>query len=247
MQCRVLAVLAASFMFTTHAYAQNQVAHAPDGGAYQRIMSILIPPKPNAPFTATVTTHWTRSNADGSKIVVQNRRAIIRDGAGRILQERRTFVPINGGSESKVFSFDIEDPTMHQRYSCNPYRKSCELSGYDVSAEPVEGNEKTAQTTTVQDLGTSSIGGLEVVGSRETRTIKAGTIGNDRDIAVSKEFWYSSQLGVNLRVKRDDPRFGVQDFEVGDIKLGEPDAKMFEVPAGYRVIDLRKPAHSATQ
>lgn len=58
---------------------------------------------------------------------------------------------------------------------------------------------------------------------------------------MRREFWYSPRLGVNLISKRQDPRFGSQNFEVADISLGEPDAKFFEVPSGFKVLDLRKP------
>jgi hypothetical protein len=92
-----------------------------------------------------------------------------------------------------------------------------------------------------EDLGKQSIGGLETAGTRETTVIPANTIGNNSPLISKREFWYSSQLGVNLISKLQHPLSGTQNFEVSDITLGEPDAKLFEVPSGFKILDLRKP------
>jgi hypothetical protein len=81
---------------------------------------------------------------------------------------------------------------------------------------------------------------------RETTTLPAGSLGNNSPILTKREFWYSPQLGVNLISKLQDPRSGEQNFEVSDIAVGEPDAKLFEVPTGYKVLDLRKAPEIAT-
>src|SRR5215469_11565662 len=70
-----------------------------DGGLREVLISILIPSLPAAPFTATVRTEWIRQLPDGSSITLKNYRAIARDTAGRIFQERRTLVPDDGKSE----------------------------------------------------------------------------------------------------------------------------------------------------
>ena len=97
-----------------------------------------------------------------------------------------------------------------------------------------------------EDLGQQSIGGLEVTGTLETGVIESGTIGNDSPLLVKWEFWYSPQLGVNLIRKRQDPRFGIQNFDLSDIVLGEPDPTLFEIPSGSKVIDLRRATGSSS-
>jgi hypothetical protein len=94
----------------------------------------------------------------------------------------------------------------------------------------------------MEDLGKQSISGVETVGTRETAVIETGAIGNDTPMIVRRELWYSPQLGVNLVSKLSDPRSGIQNFEVSDIVLGEPDPKLFELPSKSKVIDLREPA-----
>lgn len=90
---------------------------------------------------------------------------------------------------------------------------------------------------TREDLGKSFVNGVEAVGTRETRTLNAGAIGNDRLISIVKEIWYSPQLGINVSVKRVDPRHGTQVINVTEISVAEPDPKYFRVPAGYTVVD----------
>lgn len=94
----------------------------------------------------------------------------------------------------------------------------------------------------IEDLGKQSISGIETVGTRETVVIAAGQIGNDSPLEVQREYWYSPQLGVNLVSKLQDPRVGVQNFEVSEIALTEPDAKLFKVSGKMKIIDLREGA-----
>lgn len=87
--------------------------------------------------------------------------------------------------------------------------------------------------------------GVEVTGTQETRVFAAGVIGNDRPISVTKEFWYSPRLGLNMLVKRNDPRVGAQTFTVTEVSLVEPDPKCFQVPAGFKVLDMRSQSKRA--
>ena len=80
----------------------QQTQRPPDGGTREVLISILIPSLPNAPFTAIVNTEWIRQLPDGSSITLKNHRAIARDAAGRIFQERRALVPDDGKSKSGV-------------------------------------------------------------------------------------------------------------------------------------------------
>jgi hypothetical protein len=105
--------------------------------------------------------------------------------------------------------------------------------------QPVGTQEDSFGRLTREDLGKASVNGVDAVGTRETRTLNPGAIGNERVIAIVKEIWYSPQLGINVSVKRVDPRHGTQVVNVTEISQGEPDPKLFRVPAGYSVVDRR--------
>jgi hypothetical protein len=80
---------------------------------------------------------------------------------------------------------------------------------------------------------------LEVQRSREIYTFFSQTIGNTKTILRTVEYWYSPQLGVNLQVKRHDPRDGDQTLWLTNITLSAPDPATFEIPQGYKIIDHR--------
>jgi hypothetical protein len=242
----VLSLLAFFMLGSSLSVAQSpQKCQRPsDGGTREVLISILIPSLSNAPFHATVNTEWIRQLGDGSTITLKNHRAIARDGTGRIFQERRALVPDDGKHDSPVTQIEISDPVSHKLYICVPQEFVCQLEVFS----PPEGPDfeaaqaaKPLGSAGTEDLGKQLIGGLETVGERETLLIETGAIGNDRPLSAQREFWYSPELSVNLISRRQDPRFGTQNFELSDVILGEPDPKLFELPSGSKIIDLRKP------
>ena len=123
------------FVATSLVTAQTQEARRPpDGGAVERIISIFIPSMPNAPFTATVSTEWTRPLADGTTIAWKNHRIIARDTTGRIFQERRWFVAAAKQDEPGLMQIEISDPVSHQLYLCRPGPRICDLRPFFAPA-----------------------------------------------------------------------------------------------------------------
>jgi hypothetical protein len=48
------------------------------------------------------------------------------------------------------------------------------------------------------------------------------------------EFWFSDELQMNVLEQHTDGRGGLQTLAILSIKREEPDAALFEVPAGYK-------------
>lgn len=226
--------------------------HAPDGGTIEHFTSIVIPPKADAPFTATVNTEWIRNLPDGSNITLKNHRSVARDARGRIFEERASFVPDDGKHESVVYQVEISDPATRQRYVCRIAERVCRLQQYfaPAFASPGAVHSPVKQGGAgVENLGTQIVAGLETIGTRETTLIETGAIGNESPILERREFWYSPQLGVNIITKREEARFNSREnFEVTNISLGEPDAKLFELPAGFKILEmpLERPAAASS-
>jgi hypothetical protein len=168
----------------------------------------------------------------------------VRDSTGRIYQERRRLIPKDSQAEPDLERIEISDPSTHKKYFCRPAVHLCRLADYSgpeaASAQPVGVGEDMYGTLTREDLGKTSVNGVDAVGTRETRTLNPGAIGNDRVISIVKEIWYSPQLGINVSVKRVDPRHGTQVINVTDIAQGEPDPRLFVVPPGYTVVNQRE-------
>jgi len=226
--------------------------HAPDGALRGMIASIVVPPIPDAPFSATVETEWTRYLENGRRQVLTNRRLIARDGVGRVFQERRLFVPPGSPIQSQVWRTELAEASTHTVAYCDTRSHVCELRFYGgagagaqtwSSAAPAR---KTTESLVREDLGVRSVNGLELVGTRESQPLGLTATGSDRPLAVVKEFWYSKQLGLNVITRRDDPRSGIGAFTVTDIHLLEPDRGLFTLPANFKVVDLRASAVSRT-
>lgn len=88
-----------------------------------------------------------------------------------------------------------------------------------------------------ESLGQQTIDGLAVTGTRITRTIPAGAIGNDQAIEVVSETWYSPELQMVVMSKHSDPQIGETTYKLTNIQQGQPPHSLFEVPANYTIRD----------
>jgi hypothetical protein len=86
-----------------------------------------------------------------------------------------------------------------------------------------------------ESMGDKAIDGIPVTGTRTTNTIPAGTIGNDKDIVITRETWYSPDLKLVLQTTQTDPRFGETTYSLTSVERSAPDSTMFQIPAGYTV------------
>ncbi len=75
--------------------------------------------------------------------------------------------------------------------------------------------------------------GIAGKGSRVTITIPVGSIGNDRELKVVNERWYSDDFKLLLKTSNSDPRFGTSTYELQNIQQGEPAGSIFQPPADY--------------
>jgi hypothetical protein len=108
-------------------------------------------------------------------------------------------------------------------FSGQPFEFSTMIIGEDTGAMKKEA------------LGEQMMEGVRAQGTRETRTIAAGKIGNERPIEIVSETWYSPDLQMVVQSRHSDPRVGETIYRLTNIVLGEPDASLFQVPAGVTV------------
>ncbi|MFL6350953.1 MAG: hypothetical protein ACJ74Z_03765 [Bryobacteraceae bacterium] len=91
--------------------------------------------------------------------------------------------------------------------------------------------------TSKTDLGAQIIEGVSAHGTRVTRTIPAGQIGNLQPIVITSESWYSPELKVLVLSKSNDPRIGETIYKLTNIQRSEPSASLFQPPDDYTVKD----------
>jgi hypothetical protein len=90
-----------------------------------------------------------------------------------------------------------------------------------------------------EQLGKRTIEGVTAEGTRMTATIDAGAIGNDRAISTVTERWFSPDLQTVMLTRSTDPRSGEEVFKLVNVNRSEPAAYLFQVPAGYQVLDQK--------
>jgi hypothetical protein len=227
--------------------SQQQPVRRPDGGTRGKMESIFIAPKAGAPFSFTLHTEWIRPLGNGGTFTFVNERHIVRDGRGRIYQERWLLVPKGGTAKSFMTTIQITDPEQHTWYNCDTGTKVCDLYRYRLSSSDdfvpftapssVAPNGRSSHEH--QDLGASTYEGEDTHGYRETTTIEPGVVGNDKPMVTTREFWWSPCLAINLMSIVDNPVSGKQVFTVKDLSISEPDPGFFQVPADYKVVDRR--------
>ena len=84
-----------------------------------------------------------------------------------------------------------------------------------------------------ESLGKQTIEGVTATGTRTTRTIPAGEIGNERPLEITSEVWTSPDLQILVLSKRTDPRIGETVYRLTNIQRGDPEPSLFQVPSGF--------------
>ena len=142
----------------------------------------------------------------------------------RQLQEARTYAEIAsaGGGSATVVAPAASPVTV--------------VTGEGNSYSMAFGVGQPKYETRSEDLGTRDFEGVSAAGTRTVTTIPAGAIGNERDIEIVYERWYSKELELVVYSKQSDPRFGEQTYRLTNIVRSEPDPSLFTVPHGYRVL-----------
>jgi hypothetical protein len=87
-----------------------------------------------------------------------------------------------------------------------------------------------------EDLGTTTIQGVEAHGYRTTTTIPAGEQGNDQPLVTTREVWLAPSFNRAVREVIDDPRMGKRTMELVNLTQSEPDLSVFQPPEGYEVV-----------
>ncbi len=194
-----------------------------------------------APITATITVTHDSTLSDGNTIHTDNQSTEYRDSQGRVRREVpfKLVTPSTGAIQGTMVV--ITDPVAGKRYVLNPQKKTAhEMPLHpprppkgNANGEPPPG--PFGENVTTDQLGTKTILGLQAQGTRVTRTIPAGQIGNAKPISVVTERWVSNDLQIPLTMTHTDPMVGTMTSTVTSLTRGEPDASLFQLPSDYKV------------
>jgi len=97
------------------------------------------------------------------------------------------------------------------------------------------GREREGVSFASTDLGYKTVDGLSLSGRKVTRTISPGVMGNDKEIVVSHESWFSPDLKVMISETDTNPFSGNHTLMASNLSRNEPAATLFKAPEGYTV------------
>jgi hypothetical protein len=218
------------------------------------------------PFSAMQESETIQTLADGTHITQGVQKVMYyRDSLGRVRTER-TAVPPPGFADASQklpvfieiqdqvggyrYSFDSNSKTVH-RFPMGPNRPIARnAAGFVAAGAPVQtlpakivaaegrvANSRPRPEISNENLGSQTIEGLLAEGTRTTTTWPTGSIGNDRPVTSTQERWMSRDLGVEVLTKRTDLRSGDTTTKLTNISRSEPDASLFQPPAGSEIVD----------
>ena len=209
------------------------------------------PPVFDAPFSADATTTFTETGRDGTRTVRTTNARYYRDREGRVRVEQM--------SEQQIRVTVHPDSSGPIAYLLHPAKRTIRVEPRDLAGVAVgggisfalpldvnktlvfdrDGDERTgvlgAHGDVVNDesLGHRRIAGVDSSGRRLTLTIPVARIGNDRPIEIVDERWESEELRLVIDARYSDPRTGVIEYQLTNIRLAEPPQDLFVIPPDY--------------
>jgi hypothetical protein len=202
-----------------------------------------------APFTAQIVSTSNQTLSDGSHIARNVNASIARDGQGRTYRQQAIDMGASSSGASKTMIF-LRDPVAHTSHVIETDTKTAMLSHTPEGGRGPHGDHPGPQAgglrrenrtprarngETLESLPPQMMEGVWAEGTRITRTIPVGAMGNDRELKIVSETWYSKDLQMVIMSKHSDPRMGESAFRLTNIQRAEPDATLFQVPAGYKI------------
>ncbi len=204
-----------------------------------------------APYSAQAVTQFTQALANGDHIQRTTTASVARDSQGRTRMDRSigTVGALAASGRGEERAIVIHDPVAGMSYALDPASKTAHAMAIpaehnharpeNASARP----ERWQAAAKIEDLGTQTIQGLSAQGKRVTRVIAAGKEGNEKEIDIVTETWYSPDLQVVVMSKTSDPRFGDSVYQLNSLTRAEPDPALFTIPSDYAVKQGRAMMH----
>jgi len=195
-----------------------------------------------APYSAQAVTEHTQVLADGNSIHTTTTANVYRDSQGRTRREQQLGAigpwAAEGGPRQLIA---IGDPVGGSLYMLNPKTQAARQmpfpahAGARRNAERAQRAKTENPNVTTESLGAQVINGVTAQGTRTTRTIPAGQMGNQAPIVITIERWYSPDLQTDVMRKETNPQFGDTTFQLTNVVRAEPQASLFQVPSNYTV------------
>jgi hypothetical protein len=216
------------------------------GGKVTARFGMMGPPVKGAPYSAEGSTEMSQTLGDGTHINHQESYTIYRDGEGRIRRENSDEAWISDPVAGTSYVLHLREQTAHKMPLSGPIAVAKMQAGAPADKLRAEARalsvsaggfvyQSADRPEKVESLGKSEMEGVEVEGTRSTTLIPLGQIGNDRPVTIVHERWESPELHITILARHTDPMMGDRVERLTNVRRGEPDPALFQVPAGFQV------------
>lgn len=198
-------------------------------------------------YTAEYRITTVQTLADGNTITRESTEVLAVDGQGRRMMATTT-VPGSSDQTPRTMVSVFDPVARTNTHWASPGKQATVFTmpapgemGNCPAAVPDSSLHSPPRVVhpTIQDLGTDTIQGAEAHGHLITITTPAGAMGNAEPLVHTTERWVAvapGLAGLTLREKTDDPRMGTTIRELTSLTQGDPDANIFQPPAGYEIV-----------
>jgi hypothetical protein len=203
-----------------------------------------VPTVVGAPYSAVEVTTSQQALAAGNAIQRQEQSKVYRDSEGRVRRETtgtgsdgqpQTRVTISDPVAAVVYELDAKNKVAYSRPATFLTPLQTVAMERQRTMGPGQPHAEPEANVKRETLAAQSMHGIMANGTRVTRTIPAGTVGNAQAIEIVRETWTSDELKVPLMTKVSDPRSGTSVTELTNIDRSQPDPSLLQVPPDYKV------------
>jgi hypothetical protein len=199
-----------------------------------------------APYSARESSARSLPRSGGTTLIPRDDdRVTWRDSVGRTRAEHQS---AKGGSQSCASPIIIHDPVAGYMYLLDSANRVAHRMA--VKARPPSSPENPLAHLASdpgnpnrrdEPLGSKTMFGVTVVGLKTTTIHPAGSMGNDRALTDTHEYWVSPQLGLIVYSKTSGAEDREMVSEITELTTAEPDPSLFRVPSGYKIVDETGP------
>jgi len=242
---KIAVVSTFSFLFGAAIFSQSVSSPSSAEQLLRRINVSGVENIAGQPFSADLEIEHTQTLPDGSHIHTVQHEKLYRDREGRIRSEMYNHQDSDQQNPEELTSVTITDSPDNARYNLQPRTHIAQRSsifGPPVQTQAVQRRAPVpAQQTqsrrkfTSEALGTQTIEGIAAEGNRYSTTYPMNFMGNDAPLVNTGETWYSTEMGLQIVQKTNDPRTGETVRRFKNIQRGEPDPSLFQVPEDYTI------------
>lgn len=198
----------------------------------------LIPPAlypvQGAPFTATIESVW-----EGSATIRPGREwtKVVRDTAGR--ERIESPVMVETAVTGEPGRIDIYDFAQERMIQLDPQQKIAIVRHMDRVGRPIKIDLSANPTIPGHALKGGEYLGMQQIAGQEAwgeHLVQTWHYADGHTTTMVRDLWLSTVYKMPLMAVREDARLGKLTQQVNRFEAGEPDKSLFEIPAGYIVV-----------